>query len=37
MLPHPLTNIEIQKCYQSELKLNGVYSRSILSEINNGA
>ena len=27
MPPHPLTNFEIQKYYQNELKLNGVYSR----------
>ena len=30
MLPHPLTNIEIQKYYQSEPRFNGVYSRNNL-------
>ena len=25
MLPHPLTNFEIQRYYQSEPKFNGVY------------
>ena len=25
--PHPLTNFEIQKCYQNERRFNGVYSR----------
>ena len=25
MLPHPLTNFEIQKCYQNESRFNGVY------------
>ena len=37
MLPHPLTNFEIQKYYQIEPKLNGVYSRNILSKIKDGA
>ena len=27
MSPHPLTNFEIQKYYQNELKFNGVFSR----------
>ena len=27
MLPHPLTNFEIQKYYRNEPKFNGVYSR----------
>ena len=27
MQPHPLTNFEIQKYYNSESKFNGVYSR----------
>ena len=27
MLPHPLTNFEIQKYYQNEPRFNGVYSR----------
>ena len=26
MPPHPLTNFEIQKCYQNEPRFNGVYS-----------
>ena len=37
MLPHPLTNYEIQKYYQNEPKLNGVYSRNNLSKIQDGA
>ena len=45
MLPHPLTNFEIQKYYQNdeqlssqnEPKFNGVYSRYNLSEIKDGA
>ena len=28
MLPHPLTNFEIQKYHENELKFNGVYSRN---------
>ena len=34
---HPLTNFEIQKCYQSEPKFNGVYSRNNLPKIKDGA
>ena len=30
MPPHPLTNFELQKYYQNEPKLNGVYSRNNL-------
>ena len=30
MPPHPLTNFEIQKCYQNETTFNGVYSRDNL-------
>ena len=30
MPPHPLTNFEIQKYYQNEPRLNGVYSRDNL-------
>ena len=30
MLPHPLTNFEIQNYYQSESRFNGVYSRNNL-------
>ena len=36
MLPHPLTNFEIQKYYENEHKFNGVYSRNNLSEIKDG-
>ena len=32
MLPHPLTNFEIQK-YQNDPKFNGVYSRDNLQRI----
>ena len=35
---HPLTNFEIQKYYQNELRFNGVYSRgNLLKRIKNGA
>ena len=27
ILPHPLTNFEMQKCFQNEPRFNGVYSR----------
>ena len=37
MTPHPLTNFEIQKYYQNEPKLNGVYSRNDLSKIKDRA
>ena len=37
MLPHPLTNFEIQKYYQNEPGFNGVYSRDNLTEIKDGA
>ena len=30
MLPHPLTNFEIQKCYENKHKFNGVYFRDNL-------
>ena len=33
---HPLTDFEIQK-YEHKLKFNGVYSRSNLSKIEDGA
>ena len=36
MLPHPLTNFEIQKYYQNEPKFNGVYSRNNLLKIKDG-
>ena len=37
MQPHPLTNFEIQKYYQNEPRLNGVYSRDNLPKIKDGA
>ena len=37
MLPHPLTNFEIQKYYQNVPKSNGVYSRNNLPKIKDGA
>ena len=37
MLPHPLTNFEIQKFYQNEPRFNGVHSRDSLTEIKGGA
>ena len=37
MPPHPLTNFEIQKYYQIELKFNDVYSRNNLPKIKDGA
>ena len=36
MLPHPLTDFEIQKYYQVESKFNGVSSRNNLPEIKGG-
>ena len=36
ILPHPLNNFDIQKYYQNEPKLNGVYSRDNLPKINDG-
>ena len=33
MQPHSLTNFEIQKYYQNEPKLNGVYSRNNSSKL----
>ena len=33
----PLTNFEIQKCYQDEYKFDGVYSRNNLPKIKDGA
>ena len=36
MLPHPLTNFEIQRYYQNEPRFNGVYSRDNLTEIKDG-
>ena len=37
MLPHPLTNFEIQKYYQNEPRFNGVYPRDNLPRIRDGA
>ena len=37
MLPHPLTNFEIQKFYQNEARFSGVYSRDNLPKIKDGA
>ena len=37
MLPHPLTNFEIQKYYQNEPRSNGVFSRDNLPKIEDGA
>ena len=36
MLPHPSTNLEIQKYNQNEPRFNGVYSRDNLPKINYG-
>ena len=36
MSTHPLTNFEIQKYYQNEPRLNGVYSRDNLPKIKDG-
>ena len=30
MLPHPLTNFEMQKYYKNEARFNGVFSRNNL-------
>ena len=37
MLPHPLTNFEMQRYYQNEPKFNGVFSRNNSPKINEGA
>ena len=38
MLPHPLTNFEIQKYYQNEPRFNGVFSRNNLpKKVKDGA
>ena len=37
MLPHPLTNFQIQKCYQNEPRFNGFCSRDNLPKIKDGA
>ena len=37
MLPHSLTNFEIQKYYQNESKFNDIYSRNNKSKIKDWA
>ena len=38
MPPHPLTNFEIQSCYQNEPRFNGVFSRDNLpKKVKDGA
>ena len=37
MTLYPLTNFEIQKYYQNELRFNGVYSKDDLQKIKDGA
>ena len=37
MLPHSLTNFEIQKYYLKEPKFNGIYSRNNLPKIKDRA
>ena len=37
MLPHPLTNFEIQKYYKIEPRFNGVFSRENLPKIKDRA
>ena len=37
MLPYPLTDFEIQKCYENKPKFNGVYSRNNGPKIKDGA
>ena len=37
MLPHSLTNFEIQKCYQNKPKFKGIYSSNNLPKIRDGA
>ena len=36
MLPHPLTNLEVQKYYQNKPEFNGAYSRNNLPKIKIG-
>ena len=36
MLPHPLTNFEIQKFCQNELRFNGFYSTNNLPKVKDG-
>ena len=37
MPPHPLTNFEIQNCYENEPEFQGVYSRTNLPKTKDGA
>ena len=37
MQPHPLSNFEIWKYYQTEPQFNGIFSRNNLSKIKDGA
>ena len=38
MLPHHLTNLEIQRYYENELRFNGIFSRNNLpKKIKDGA
>ena len=37
MATHPLTNFEIQKYYQNEIKFKRVYSRNNLPKLKDGA
>ena len=37
MLPHRLTNFELQKYYKNEPRFNGVYSWNNLSKIKDGS
>ena len=37
MLPHLLTNFEIQKYYQNESRFNGIHSRDNLPKVKDGA
>ena len=38
LLPHPLTNFEIQEDYQNEPRFNGVFSRdNLVSAVKNSA
>ena len=36
MAPHPLTNFEIQKYYESESRFNGAFSRNNFFKKNKG-
>ena len=37
MKPHPLTNFELQKCYENEPRFNGAFSRdNLLKKIKDG-